>query len=270
VFARDGTQIGQIVPVFGEDRESTNRIPVSLDEISPAALQAIVAYEDADFFRHYGFDPLGVARAFYEEFFGDADRGGSTITTQVVKNTVLFDLRSDRSLERKAKELMLAVELERRLTKTEILQRYVNVVFWGGNVYGIRAAAQTYFGKDPSELTLAEGLYLARLIPAPNPRHNDFLGTRASMRVVLDSMVRHGTISREAADRAWRSRSSRAAGEVTYDAEGGVVEAVRTGEEVVVQSSLSTDLSRDVLFSVRNFLTERFGDPSCSARAASA
>jgi penicillin-binding protein 1A len=98
-----------------------NRIPVSLDEISPAALQAIVAYEDADFFRHYGFDPLGVARAFYEEFFGDADRGGSTITTQVVKNTVLFDLRSDRSLERKAKELMLAVELERRLTKPEIL-----------------------------------------------------------------------------------------------------------------------------------------------------
>jgi penicillin-binding protein 1A len=111
VFARDGTQIGQIVPVTGEDRESTNRIPVTLDEISPAALQAIIAYEDADFFRHYGFDPLGVARAFYEEFFGDADRGGSTITTQVVKNTVLFGLRSERSLERKAKELMLAVEL---------------------------------------------------------------------------------------------------------------------------------------------------------------
>jgi membrane peptidoglycan carboxypeptidase len=199
VFARDGSVIGQIVPVFGEERESANRIPVSLDEISPAALQAIIAYEDADFFRHYGFDPLGVARAFYEEFFGDADRGGSTITTQVVKNTVLFDLRADRSLERKAKELMLAVELERRLTKPEILQRYVNVVFWGGNVYGIRAAAHTYFGKDPSELTLAEGLYLARLIPAPNPRHNDFLGTRASMRVVLDSMVRRGSISSEAA-----------------------------------------------------------------------
>lgn len=260
VFARDGSLIGQIVPVFGEDRESANRIPVSLDEISPAALQAIIAYEDADFFRHYGFDPLGVARAFYEEFFGDADRGGSTITTQVVKNTVLFDLRSDRSLERKAKELMLAVELERRLTKTEILQRYVNVVFWGGNVYGIRAAAQTYFAKDPSELTLAEGLYLARLIPAPNPRHNDFLGTRASMRVVLDSMVRQGTISQQAADRAWRQEIQPRGWRVTYDGQGGVVEAVRTGDEVIVQTTLSTDLSRDVLFSVRNFLTERFGD----------
>jgi len=260
VFARDGTIIGEIVPVVGEDRESTNRIPVALEDVSPAALQAIIAYEDADFFRHYGFQPLGVLRAFYEEFFGDADRGGSTITTQVVKNTVLFDLRSDRSLERKAKELMLAVELERRLTKNEILQRYINVIFWGGNVYGIRAAAQTYFGKDPSELTLAQGLYLARLVPAPNPRHNDFLGSRASMRIVLDNMVRRGTISRDAAERAWREDLQPRGWAVSYDADGNVIEAVRTGAEVVVQSSLSTDLSRDVLFAVRNFLLERFGD----------
>jgi membrane peptidoglycan carboxypeptidase len=260
VFARDGTLIGEIVPVVGEDRESTNRIPVSLDEVSPAALQAIIAYEDASFYRHYGFQPLGVLRAFYEEFLGDADRGGSTITTQVVKNTVLFDLRSDRSLERKAKELMLAVELERRLTKNEILQRYVNVIYWGGNVYGIRAAAQTYFGKDPSELTLAEGLYLARLVPAPNPRHNDFVGSRASMRIVLDNMVRLGTISRAAADRAWRENLQPRGWSVRYDEAGNVIEAIRTGDEVVVQSSLSTDLSRDVLFAVRNFLLDRFGD----------
>jgi penicillin-binding protein 1A len=260
VFARDGTLIGEIVPVVGEDRESTNRIPVSLEEVSPAALQAIIAYEDASFYRHYGFQPLGVLRAFYEEFLGDADRGGSTITTQVVKNTVLFDLRSDRSLERKAKELMLAVELERRLTKNEILQRYVNVIYWGGNVYGIRAAAQTYFGKDPSELTLAEGLYLARLIPAPNPRHNDFLGSRASMRIVLDNMVRQGTISRESADRASRENLQPRGWSITYDEQGNVLEALRTGDEVVVQSSLSSDLSQHVLFAVRNFLLDRFGD----------
>jgi len=260
VFARDGTQIGQLVPVTGEDRESTNRIPVALDEISPAALQAIIAYEDAQFFRHYGFNPLSVARAFYEEFFGDAERGGSTITTQVVKNTVLYDLRSDRSMERKAKELMLAVELERRLTKSEILYQYVNVVFWGGNVYGIRAAAQTYFGKDPSELTLAEGLYLARLIPAPNVRHNDFLGTRASMREVLNRMVRQNVISSDAAERAWREPLQPRGWRVTYDAQANVVEAVRTGEEVLVQTSVSSDLSRTVLIEVRNFLTERFGE----------
>jgi penicillin-binding protein 1A len=260
VFARDGTVIGQIVPVVGEDRESTNRIPVGLDEISPAALQAIIAYEDFDFFDHFGFNPLSLARAFYEEFFGDAERGGSTITTQVVKNTVLYDLRSDRSMERKAKELMLAIELERRLTKVEILQRYVNVVFWGGNVYGIRAAAQTYFGKDPSELNLAEGLYLARLIPAPNVRHDDFRGSRASMREVLARMVREGTISQRAADHAWRYPLQPRGWNVTYDAQGGVVQAVRTGEEVLVQSSVSSDLSRHVLFEVRRFLLTRFGE----------
>ncbi len=260
VFARDGTQIGQLVPVTGEDRESTNRIPVALDEISPAALQAIIAYEDAQFFRHYGFNPLSVARAFYEEFFGDAERGGSTITTQVVKNTVLYDLRSDRSMERKAKELMLAVELERRLTKSEILYQYVNVVFWGGNVYGIRAAAQTYFGKDPSELTLAEGLYLARLIPAPNVRHDDFLGTRASMREVLNRMVRQNVISSQAAERAWREPLQPRGWRVSYDERGNVIEAERTREEVLVQTSVSSDLSRTVLIEVRNFLTRRFGE----------
>lgn len=260
VFARDGTQIGQLVPVIGEDRASTNRIPVSLDEISPAALQAIIAYEDAQFFRHFGFNPLSVARAFYEEFFGAAERGGSTITTQVVKNTVLFDLRSDRSMERKAKELMLAVELERRLTKPEILYQYVNVAFWGGNVYGIRAAAQTYFGKEPSELTLAEGLYLARLIPAPNVRHDDFHGSRASMREVLNRMVRQNVISSEAAERAWREPLQPRGWRVTYDGQGNVVEAVRTGEEVLVQTSVSSDLSRNVLIEVRNFLLDRFGE----------
>lgn len=260
VFARDGTQIGQIVPVVGEDRESTNRIPVGLDEISPAALQAIVAYEDFNYFSHFGFNPLSVARAFYEEFLGDADRGGSTITTQVVKNTVLYDLRSDRSMERKAKELMLAIELERRLTKAEILQRYVNVVFWGGNVYGIRAAAQTYFGKEPSELNLAEGLYLARLIPAPNVRHDDFSGSRASMREVLNRMVRQGTISQRLADQTWRYPLQPRGWSVRYDGEGSVLETVRTGEEVLVQSSVSSDLSRHVLFEVRRFLLSRFGD----------
>src|SRR5699024_770182 len=122
------------------------------------------------FFSHYGFDLLSLLRATYEEFLGDADRGGSTITTQLIKNTLLYEARTDRSLERKAKEFLLAVELERRLTKSEILQRYINVVYWGGNVYGLRAAAQAYFDKDPIELTLAEGLYLARLIPSPSRR----------------------------------------------------------------------------------------------------
>ncbi len=261
VYANDGvTRIGSIVPVMGEDRESTNRITVSLDEVSPAALQAIVAYEDNQFYEHYGIDLPAFVRAVYEEFLGDQQRGGSSITSQVIKNTLLYDIRSERSLERKAKEIMLAIELERRLTKTEILQRYINVIYWGGNVYGIRAAAQTYFGKDPIELNLAEGLYLARLIPAPNPRHSDFTGTRASMRVVLDMMVRQGTISREMADRTWRYPLQPLGWEVSYDAEGNLLAARRTGEDILVQSSISSDLSRAVVIAVRNWLTERYGE----------
>jgi membrane peptidoglycan carboxypeptidase len=266
VYARDGSRIGLIVPVTGEDRASTNRIPVGLDEISPAALQAIVAYEDDRYFDHYGFDAPAIARAFYEEFFGGGDRGGSSITTQVIKNTVLADIRDERSLERKAKELLLAIELERRLTKAEILQRYVNVVFWGGNVYGIRAAAQTYFDKDPIELNLAEGLYLARLIPAPNARHDDFATTRASMRTVLDRMVRQGTVSREAAERAWRYPLEPRGWSVTYDRQGGLVSAEPTGESVVVQESISSELNWHVVVAVRNWLLDRFGEAAVFGR----
>ncbi len=261
VYAADGvTRIGAIVPAVGKDKEPTNRIPVSLDEVSPAALEAIVAYEDDQFFNHYGFDLPGIAKATYEEFLGSSQRGGSTITTQVIKNTLLQDIKHERSLERKGKEVMLAIELERRLTKTEILQRYINVIFWGGNVYGIRAAAQTYFGKDPIELNLAEGLYLARLIPAPNPRHDDFLGTRSSMREVLDKMVRQGVISKAMADQTWRYKLEPKGWNVTYDDQGNVVKAERTGEDVLVQSSISSDLSKGVLLAVRNWLTDRYGE----------
>ncbi len=259
VYARDGTLIGEILPAVGEGRELTNRIPVTLDEVSPAALMAIVSYEDDEFFDHYGFDLPALMVATYAEFFGDADRGGSTITTQVIKNTLLSDVRTDRSLERKAKELMLAIELERRLTKSEILQRYINVVFWGGNVYGIRSAAQAYFGKDPIELSLAEGLYLARLIPSPNSRHDDFSGTRASMRTVLESMVANGTISRQLADTAWLEHLEPRGWQIEYDGQGNVVSAVRTNEEVVIRSTVTSSLSRHVMLAVRNWLTDYFG-----------
>lgn len=259
VYARDGTLIGEILPATGEGRELTNRIPVNLDEVSPAALMAIVSYEDDEFFEHYGFDLPALLVATYAEFLGDADRGGSTITTQVIKNTLLSDVRTDRSLERKAKELFLAIELERRLTKAEILQRYINVVFWGGNVYGIRSAAQAYFDKDPIELSLAEGLYLARLIPSPNTRHDDFAGTRASMRQVLDRMVENGSISAELARDAWLEHLEPRGWQVEYDAEGNLIDAVRTNEEVVIRTTVSSSLSKHVMLAVRNWLTDRFG-----------
>jgi penicillin-binding protein 1A len=262
VFDRNGTRIGEILPYFGEGRETTNRIPVTLDQVSPAALQAIIAYEDSEFFSHYGFDLPGIARAFYEQFFGSQGRGGSTITTQVIKNELLQEQASDRSLERKVKEIMLAVELERRLTKPEILQRYINVVLWGGNVYGIHAAAQAYFNKNPIDLTLAEGLYLARLVPAPNARHDDdFKDTRASMRTVLDRMVADGVISKETADRAWKEKIQPTGWSVQYDDNGNVLSATQTGEPIRAQSTISTSdaIYSQVNIAVRNWLRDKYG-----------
>lgn len=262
VFARDGTTlIGEIVPVMGEDRASTNRIPVSLEEVSPAALMAIVASEDDRFFSHFGFDIPALLMATYQELFGSGGRGGSTITIQVVKNHFFRDIADERTLERKMKELMLAIELERRLTKAEILQRYINLVYWGGNLYGIRAAARAYFDKDPIELNLAEGLYLARLIPLPAVNYNNFKATRASMRVVLNNMVARGTISRETAERAWRYPLQPKGWSVQYDAEGNIVgEPVRTAEALNLSASVSSDLAPHALWTVRNILLEQFGE----------
>ncbi|MEX2535638.1 MAG: transglycosylase domain-containing protein [Trueperaceae bacterium] len=260
VFSSDGRLIGEILPLAGEGRETTNRIPVSLDDVSPAAVAAIVAYEDDRFFEHYGFDVLSLFRATYEEFFGDASRGGSTVTAQVIKNTVLQEIRSERSLERKVKEIMLGVELERRLTKAEILQRYVNVVFWGGNIYGIRSAAQAYFDKEPIELSLAESLYLARLIPAPNARHNDIAETRASMRLVLDRMVEQEMITSAQAEIAWLEPLEPRGWRVEYDGEGNMLGAEPTGEQPLIRTSVSSDLSPHVVLAVRNWLTDRYGE----------
>ncbi len=262
IFARDGeTLIGEILPVVGEDRASTNRIPVSLDEVSPAALAAIVASEDDQFFEHFGFDIPGLAKATYLEFLGDGGRGGSTITTQVIKNTVLSNIADERSIERKAKELMLAIKLERRLTKPEILQRYINVVYWGGNIYGVRAAARAYFDKEPIELNLAEGLYLARLIPLPSRNYEDFVATRRSMRVVLDNMVAQGTISVGMAERAWRYPIQPTGWQISYDQDGNVVgEPTRTSESLTLSASVSSnDLAPHVTWTVRNQLLEQFG-----------
>ncbi len=260
IFASNGELIGELVPLGG-DGAPTNRLPVSLNEVSPAALAAIVASEDDQFYRHYGFDIPGIIKATYLEFSGEGGRGGSTITTQVIKNTVLSDISTERSLERKVKEVMLAIELERRLTKAEILQRYINVSFWGGNIYGIRAAAKAYFNKDPIELSLAEGLYLARLIPYPNGNHRDFVGTRKSMKVVLDNMVKQGVISQEVADRAWREPLQPTGWSVQYDAEGNIVgEPQPTGEDILLTASVSSNLAPHVTFAVRNELLERYDE----------
>ena len=129
------------------------RILVPLSQIPQSLRDAILATEDRRFYSHWGIDPIGVARAIIQNYRrGRIVEGGSTITQQLTK--VLF-LTPDKSLERKLKEAVLALELERRYSKDRILEMYLNQVYFGQGSYGVEAAARTYFGKGVSELTRA-------------------------------------------------------------------------------------------------------------------
>ena len=256
LYARGGPTLALLASV--EDGRAIHRSLVRLSEVSPAALAAIVFSEDRRFYSHYGVDPVRLLGALYAVLTGDL-QGGSTITTQVIKNTLLKELAQARTLERKVKEWVLALELERRYTKAEILEMYLNVVPWGGNAVGIRAAAEAYFGKDPAALTLAEGLYLASLIPAPNARYQDLEGVRRRMRRVLDEMVREGWITEALAEQAWKEPLKPRGWEVRYDEEGNLLEARLVDPEARILRSVDYRLAPHFVLEVRRFLEERFG-----------
>lgn len=168
--------------------------PVALDRMPQHLIDAVVATEDRRFFAHPGVDVIGVARALFANVAaGDIVQGGSTISQQLARS--LF-LTQDRTLRRKLREAALAVWLEARLTKEQILARYLGSIYMGTGVYGMPAAAKVYFGKEPMDLTLAEAAVLAGLIKAPsdlNPRA-DLEAARARAAVVLDNMVDAGVI----------------------------------------------------------------------------
>jgi len=141
-----------------------NRTLVKLQELPLHLIQATVAVEDAEFYSHHGFSPKGIIRAALRNLKGDKLYGGSTITQQLVKNTLLSP---ERTLTRKIKEIILAVLVETKFSKDEILQMYLNEVGYGGAAYGVEEAAQMYFGKSAKNLTLAEAALLAGLPASP-------------------------------------------------------------------------------------------------------
>jgi penicillin-binding protein 1A len=142
------------------------RIFVSLAQIPQALKDAVIATEDARFYSHWGVDPMGVARAVYQNFrHGRIVEGGSTITQQLAK--VLF-LTPDKSLDRKLKEAVLAIELERRYSKDRLLEMYLNQIYFGHGAFGVEAASRTFFGKSVRELSTAESALLAGLPKAPS------------------------------------------------------------------------------------------------------
>jgi len=150
-----------LTSVHGE----ANREVVPLDKISPHLKRAVLASEDANFYTHHGINPTGIGRAVVVNLVaGGVKEGGSTITMQLVKN--LF-LSQKRAFTRKLAEAVLAIRLEQILTKDQILEMYLNQVYWGHNNYGVQTAARSYFNKSSETLTLAESAMIAGLIPAP-------------------------------------------------------------------------------------------------------
>jgi len=183
---------GRLIDEFARER----RLFAPASEIPDLVKQAFISAEDKNFYSHQGYDPVGMVAAAVDMAQGGELRGASTITQQVMKN---FLLSSDRSAERKIKELILATRLEQTLDKEKILELYLNEIYLGQNSYGVAAAAQTYFNKKLGDLTVEEAAYLAALPKAPSTYHPVRERDRAVIRrnFVLREMFENGFIGAE-------------------------------------------------------------------------
>ena len=173
-----------------------NRTPIKLKELPPYVYQATIAIEDKDFYKHQGISFLAIARAMRETFLNKNLQGGSTITQQLVKASLLTP---ERTWQRKIKEIILALWTEKIYTKDQILEMYLNQVPYGGSAYGIEEAAKTYFGKSAKDLNLEEAALLAGLPQAPSvysPYVNPNLAKKRRNEV-LEAMYRQGYINNE-------------------------------------------------------------------------
>ncbi|WP_118788996.1 penicillin-binding protein 1A [Haemophilus haemolyticus] len=194
IYTADGKLIGEV----GEQR----RIPVKLADVPQRLIDAFLATEDNRFYDHHGLDPIGIARALFVAVSnGGASQGASTITQQLARN---FFLTPEKTIIRKAREAVLAVEIENTLNKQEILELYLNKIFLGYRSYGVAAAAQTYFGKSLNELTLSEMAIIAGLPKAPSTMNPLYSLKRSEERrnVVLSRMLDEKYISKEEYDAA--------------------------------------------------------------------
>ena len=194
IYTSDGKLIGEV----GEQR----RIPVKLENIPEKLIQAVLATEDSRFYEHHGLDPIGIIRALMVTINkGGASQGASTITQQLARN---FFLTPEKTLIRKAKEAILAIEIENALNKQEILELYLNKIYLGYRSYGVAAAAKTYFGKELNQLTLSEIAVIAGLPKAPSTMNPLFSPKRALERrnIVLARMLDQKHITKEEYDTA--------------------------------------------------------------------
>ncbi len=194
VFSSDGELIGEFF--------LHRRVVLPIERIPKHVQQAFVSAEDGRFWEHPGFDPIGIARAAYSNYKGTGSKqGASTITQQLTR---MIMLSNERTYERKIKELILSIRVEREVPKRDILGMYLSRVYLGRGAYGVQAAAEAYFGKDISHLTLAEAALLAGLVQRPSDYSptRDLVAARGRQSYVLARMLVDGYISEVQAESA--------------------------------------------------------------------
>lgn len=206
IFAADGKTL--LATVFDE-----NRVETTLDKVAPVMRQAVVAIEDSRFYEHNGFDPRGFIRAAVTNVTaGEVAQGGSTLTMQYVKNVLVTAARTEDeqkaaredTVTRKLREIRYAMALEKKLTKDQILERYLNISYYGARAYGVQAASQRYFSKSAGQLNLVEAATLAGIVQQPSrfdPTRNP-KQSQARRDVVLNRMAELGYITVEEAREA--------------------------------------------------------------------
>jgi len=205
ILDRNGDLLYEIL-----DQSGGKRTPVHLSDLPPVVIDAVLAAEDASFYDNPGIEPRGIIRAAYQDLrAGTIVSGASTITQQLIRNVLLSpEERKSNTLARKLKEAFLAVELSSTYSKDQILEWYLNEIYFGNLSYGIGTAAHTYFNKNPKDLTLAEAALLAGLpqAPAAYDPFRDYDAAKARQEEVLDLMVRHGYLTAEDAEDAKAER----------------------------------------------------------------
>ncbi|HET9875849.1 MAG TPA: transglycosylase domain-containing protein [Mycobacterium sp.] len=192
ILASDGSELAKIVPPEG------NRVDIDLDQVPVHLRDAVLAAEDRGFYSNPGFSFSGFVRAVKNNVFGGDTQGGSTITQQYVKNALVGSERTGlRGLIRKAKELVIATKMSGAWSKNEVLQAYLNIIYFGRGAYGVAAASKAYFDKPVEQLDIAEGALLAALIQRPSTLDPavDPEGAARRWNWVLDGMVETGALS---------------------------------------------------------------------------
>ena len=190
---------GRLITTLHSDQ---NRLPIDINKVPQNLQNAFIAAEDNRFYEHIGIDPIGIFRAIFANLTNRGiAQGGSTITQQLAKNAFLSQ---EQTLKRKIQEAMLALEIEHKYSKKEILEMYMNQIYFGQGAYGIQTAAKTYFNKDVNELTLTQCPMLACLPKSPNyySPFNNLNEAKKRKNVVLDQMVKYGYVSAAEAEDA--------------------------------------------------------------------